>query len=170
MKNAHYWIKALDLVRHPEGGYYKESYRSSEIIQLAGLPERFLGPRVFSTCIYFLLLENEISHLHRIKSDEVWHFYTGSSLTIHVIDPQGGYQNMKLGQSIEVGEVLQGVVKAGCWFGAKIEGMGPYSLVGCSVAPGFEFEDFELADRTKLLRIYPQHHEIIELLTEQQEA
>jgi predicted cupin superfamily sugar epimerase len=166
MKNARYWIEALVLERHPEGGYYKESYRSSEIIQPAGLPARFPGPRFFSTCIYFLLSDNEVSHLHRIKSDEIWHFYTGSSLTIHVIDPQGGYQNIKLGQGIEMGEILQGVVKAGCWFGAKVEERGSYSLVGCSVAPGFEFEDFELADRSKLLQIYPQHHEIIKLLTE----
>jgi predicted cupin superfamily sugar epimerase len=170
MKNARYWIEALDLERHPEGGYYKESYRSSEIIQLVGLPGRFPGPRVFSTSIYFLLSDNEVSYLHRIKSDEIWHFYTGSSLAIHVIEPQGGYQKIMLGQGIEMGEVLQGVVKAGCWFGAKVEGTESYSLVSCNVAPGFEFEDFELADRSELLQIYPQHHEIIELLTEPSQA
>jgi predicted cupin superfamily sugar epimerase len=165
MKDAQYWIEKLNLKRHPEGGYYRETYRSSEIIKHAALPERFHGPRVFSTAIYFLLSGAEVSHLHRIKSDEIWHFYAGSSLMIHVIDLDGSYQKIKLGLDVDKGEAIQVVVHAGCWFGAELEELNSFCLVGCTVAPGFDFEDFELGGRNDLLQSYPQHHAIIRLLT-----
>lgn len=166
MKDARYWINELGLERHPEGGYYMETYRCSELIPPAGLPQRFHGPRCFSTAIYFLLSDREVSHLHRIKSDEVWHFYAGSTLLIHIIEPEGKHWNIRLGQDIAAGETLQGMVPAGCWFGAKVEDPGSYCLAGCTVAPGFEFEDFELADRDKMIEVYPQLREIIDVLTE----
>jgi predicted cupin superfamily sugar epimerase len=165
MKDAHFWIEALGLERHPEGGYFKETYRSSEIIHQAGLPDRFPGPRVFSTSIYFLLHGSGVSHLHRIKSDELWHFHEGGTLIIHVIEPDGKYREIRLGRDIEAGEVLQGVVPAGCWFGGRMDDPDSYCLVGCTVAPGFEFEDFELADRETLIHAYPHLREEIELLT-----
>ena len=97
MKDARYWIEKLQLARHPEGGYFRETYRSDEVISAAGLPARFGGPRAFSTAIYFLLPANEYSALHRIKSDEVWHFYAGRTLTVHIIEPGGAYRQIQLG-------------------------------------------------------------------------
>jgi predicted cupin superfamily sugar epimerase len=160
MKDAQYWIKKLQLARHPEGGYFKETYRSNETIRAAGLPPRFDEDRAFSTAIYFLLTGDDRSALHRIKSDEMWHFYAGSELTIHVIEPTGNYGQIKLG-----GDRFQAVVPAGCWFGATVEQRQAYALVGCTVAPGFDFADFELAKRDELIAQFPQHRVIIERLT-----
>jgi predicted cupin superfamily sugar epimerase len=165
MKDANFWIEGLGLEKHPEGGFYKETYRSGEILQSAGLPARFSGPRVFSTSIYFLLVGSEVSHLHRIKSDEIWHFHEGRTLIIHVIEPDGKHREIELGRDIERGEVLQGVVPAGCWFGGRMKDPDSYCLAGCTVSPGFDFEDFELADRDGSIHEYPHLREIIELLT-----
>jgi len=163
--DASYWIEALELERHPEGGHYRQMYRSNELIQRAGLPERFPGPRSFSTSIYFLLSGKDVSHFHRIKSDELWHYHLGSSLSIHFIDLDGKHQILHLGQDVERKDTFQAVVPAGCWFGAAVNDPDSFSLVGCTVAPGFDFEDFELGSRQELLRLYPQHRAIIELLT-----
>src|SRR5271169_4733771 len=97
MHPASYWVRKLGLIKHPEGGYYRETYRSAELITQQGLPARFGGARALSTAIYFLLPSDQISALHRIKSDEVWHFYTGSLLTIHVIDRDDACTQIKLG-------------------------------------------------------------------------
>ncbi len=153
-------MQKLGLQKHPEGGYYRETYRSAELIPHQGLPTRFGGARALSTAIYFLLPSNEISALHRIKSDEVWHFYTGSQLTIHVINEKGAYTQIKLGD-----DCFQAVVRAGWWFGATVDEPQSYALVGCTVAPGFDFADFEMAKRADLLAHYPRHHSIIERLT-----
>jgi len=158
-------IRRLDLARHPEGGWYRETYRCEEIIPGGALPERFGGPRPFSTSIYFLLEQREISALHRIKSDEIWHFHAGASLTIHILTPRGGRQELRLGPDLSAGESFQIVVAAGCWFGAEVSGAGEYSLVGCTVSPGFDSTDFQLGNRSELLREYPQHAEIINRLT-----
>lgn len=165
MKNARYWIDRLALVRHPEGGYYRETYRSKESIAREHLPERFGGDRAFSTAIYFLLPTGEFSAFHRIKHDEAWHFYEGSVLTLHVIDPKGEYSTMTLGRDVERGEALQAVVAAGCLFGASVDDPDSYALVGCTAAPGFDFDDFEMPGREELLERYPQHTGIIEKLT-----
>ena len=165
IRDSAYWIGKLDLVRHPEGGFFKESYRSAEVIPLCGLPERFDEERSFSTAIYFLLNRDDISALHRIKSDELWHFYDGHPLTLQVIDPCGGHYSILLGRDLEKGERLQAVVPAGCWFGAELAGGGDYALVGCSVAPGFDFNDFELAAKTELAALFPQHEALIGRLT-----
>jgi predicted cupin superfamily sugar epimerase len=160
MKDGQYWIRKLQLAKHPEGGYFKETYRSDETIPAAALPPRFDGVRAFSTAIYFLLTGGECSALHRIKSDEMWHFYAGSELTIHVIEPMGSYSQIKLG-----GDHLQAVVSAGCWFGATVDDPESYALVGCTVAPGFDFTDFELARRDELIAQFPRHRMIVEKLT-----
>jgi len=165
MKDAQYWIDHLGLVRHPEGGYYKETYRSRESIAREHLPERFGGDRAFSTAIIFLLAANEFSAFHRIKQDEVWHFYEGWAVTVHVIDPKGVYATMKLGRDVERGEMLQTVVEAGCLFGAAVDREGSYALVGCTGAPGFDFRDLEMPKREELLARCPQHRSIIEKLT-----
>lgn len=158
-------VARLELARHPEGGWFKESYRSGEAIGAEALPERFGGERSFCTAIYFLLEEGDISALHRIKSDELWHFYAGAPLTVQVVTPAGEHRELRLGQDLQKGESFQAVVPAGCWFGAELSGSGGYALVGCTVAPGFDFADFEMAKREELLRDYPDLQELILRLT-----
>ena len=148
---------------HPEGGWYKEVYRSSGSIPHKALPTEFTGSRSYCTSIYFLLEKGQISAFHRIKSDEIWHFYAGHPLNVHIIHPDGKPGLIKLGRNYDAGESLQAVVPAGCWFGSFTE--ENYSLVGCTVAPGFDFGDFEMAERQILLEKYPDYSEIILKLT-----
>ncbi|MDE2998264.1 MAG: cupin domain-containing protein [Gemmatimonadota bacterium] len=164
-RNADYWISELNLKAHPEGGHYREIYRSCETVQARDLPDRFNGPRAFSTAIYYLLEGNDYSALHRIRSDEIWHFYAGSSITIHTIDQSGVYERALLGNNPDNGESLTAVINAGCWYGATLNEPGSYSLMGGTVAPGFEFEDFELANRADLIRSFPRHLSVIQRLT-----
>ena len=105
------------------------------------------------------------SAFHRLRSDEIWHFYAGSGLIVHVIDPAAEYSCIRLGSDAENGEVLQAVVRAGCWFGSELADRSSFALVGCTVSPGFDFEDFELGKRLELVRCYPQHRRVIERLT-----
>jgi len=158
------WISALGLLPHPEGGFYRETYRSAETIEAVHLP-RFAGPRPYSTAIYFLLPGDHISALHRIESDEVWHFYAGSAVTLTIIDPNGKRTDQRLGGGVARGERFQVVVPAGCWYGAAVDDRGSWALLGGTVAPGFDFADFELADRATLLAEFPQHREAIVRLT-----
>jgi len=160
-------IRHLNLARHPEGGWFRETYRSSEQIDPAALPGRYGGSRSFSTAIYFLLEPGDFSALHRIKSDEIWHWHAGSALCIEIIDLEGTHNILMLGQDIEAGELFQIVIPAGCWFGVAPQSDG-YTLVSCTVAPGFDFADFKMADRAILTRQYPQHAEIIQRLTRTQ--
>lgn len=166
MKDSAYWIDKLQLEKHPEGGFYRETYRSGESLNENCLPDRFHGERSFSTAIYFLLRGDEISALHRIRSDEIWHFYTGSSLAIYRIDGSGDLSRIILGTDYDRGEVFQAVIRAGCWFGAAVKVQASFSLVGCTVAPGFDYSDFELGKREELIAVYPQHRSIIERLSE----
>lgn len=198
MRDAQYWIRKLGLEPHPEGGYFRQTYKSELKIaaegqkshpcaENAGRVGQLYGdaPRAASTAIYFLLEKGNFSVLHRLRSDEMWHFYAGSPLVVHVISVEGECSSILLGDDPERGEVFQAVVKAGCWFGAEVardsdvsqkqrdpstgsgQAMGHpfYALVGCTVAPGFEFEDFELAKREELAAKYPQHREMIRRLT-----
>jgi uncharacterized protein len=162
---ASYWVEKYNMQPHPEGGYYAETYRASETIPQAALPARFSGDRSFSTAIYFLLEAHHFSALHRIQADEVWHFYAGGPLNVYVIGPTGEQRVIRLGSNPDQGEVFQAVVPAGCWFGSKPAEGTAYSLVGCTVAPGFDFADFELAERENLLKTYPHCQEVIQLLT-----
>jgi predicted cupin superfamily sugar epimerase len=158
-------ITELDLARHAEGGYYRQTYRSERNIELSASGDVFPNARPFSTAIYYLLCDDDFSALHRIRSDEIWHFYRGSGLAIYAIDPTGTLTQNRLGSGIERGEAYQIVVKAGCWFGAMLEEPGSYALVGCTVSPGFDFRDFDLADRNSLIQAFPHHRKIIERLT-----
>jgi predicted cupin superfamily sugar epimerase len=163
--NARFWIEKLGLDKHPEGGFFRETYRSEGSIPECVLSRDREGARSFSTAIYFLLYELDFSAFHRIRSDELWHFYAGSRLHIHVIDPQGDYQMIRLGDNPENGETFQAVVRAGCWFGAELADTRSFALVGCTVAPGFDYRDFEMAGRTELLNRFPLHSAIINKLT-----
>lgn len=164
--NATYYIDKLKLESHPEGGFYKETYRDKNAIGI-GADTSFPNGRNYSTAIYFLLRTEEFSAFHRIKSDELWHFYTGKSLSIYCITPGGKLEIIKLGPDIENGEVFQAVVPAGYWFASRLEKNEPgtYALVGCTVAPGFDFKDFEMAGRQQLFNEFPQHMEMITELT-----
>ncbi|WP_187143210.1 cupin domain-containing protein [Terriglobus albidus] len=152
-------IVHLGLERHPEGGWYRQTYLAAKKVHTAR------GERAASTAIYFLLSGNEFSALHRIQSDEVWHFYAGDTLIVSVIHPDGRHEDLLLGQSLPAGETLQGWVAAGAWFGARLKWPGTYALVGCTVAPGFDFADFEMGNREVLLRQFPQHAELVAKLT-----
>ena len=177
-QDAQYWIHKLQLSPHPEGGYYRQTYRSDLTIARAGLPPAFPGDRQASTAIYFLLEGKNFSAFHRLRSDEVWHFYAGAPLVVHVISPSGDYSIISLGADPDAGQVLQAVVPAGCWFASHVVenahppaksagrvGQPSWSLVGCTVSPGFEFEDFELAEREQLANKFPCQRQIIERLT-----
>jgi len=165
-QDAPYWIHHLHLDPHPEGGYYRQTYRADVILAEAALPNGFRGARAASTAIYFLLDGRDFSAFHCLRSDEMWHFYAGGTLILHVIDPAGQYSTILLGNNPEAGEEFQAVVKAGCWFASEPRDPNSCALVGCTVAPGFDFADFELANR-QLTRRFPQHREIIERLTRQ---
>lgn len=159
-------INQYGLEKHPEGGYYKETYRSEGMISSNALDSQFDGDRHYSTAIYFLLPSGAKSKLHKIKSDEIWHFYMGSPLNIVQIHPDGQVEDVMLGQNIDQGSRVQHVVPAGCWFGAYPYVDDSFSFVGCTVAPGFDFEDFEMGDRSMLVQEFPHAKAIIEKLTE----
>ncbi len=163
--DADYWIATLQLRAHPEGGHFTETYRSADVIPASGLPARFGGGRPCATAIYFLLKDREVSAFHRLRADEVWHHYAGCSLTLHIIDAGGALHERRLGPEAARGEAFQVTVPAGCWFGASVDDPQSYSLAGCTVAPGFAYEDFELGARHSLIEHYPQHRQLIERLT-----
>lgn len=156
-------IDRLDLEAHPEGGYYRRTYESGETIPSDVLPAGYESPRRLGSSILFLLPAEEVSRLHRLRGDEMWHFYEGASLDIHVFGGEEGYRTLRLGSDLRAGEFPQHVVRGGHWFGATVP--EEYALVGCTVWPEFRFEDFEMADRAELLRQYPDQQSVIERLT-----
>ena len=150
-------INHFDMLPHPEGGFYKETYRSSELC--------LNGTRYIKTVIYFLLRSEDVSHFHRIKSDEMWYYHSGSPLIVHSIDDQGIYKVQKVGINFSEGEIPQYLVPKNTIFGSTVLEKDSYSLVSCSVSPGFDFEDFELFKQSDLLEQFPLHHKIISKLT-----
>jgi uncharacterized protein len=161
---ASFWIDHLHMIPHPEGGHYAISYRSELTLPHEAIPHH-KGPRVACTCIYFLLQEGEISALHRIASDEIWHFYAGGGLDVYEIEPAGQLNIHTLGPDPTKHMLFQSWVPAKSWFGARVPiGMG-YALVGCTVSPGFDFADFDMGDRNTLISLFPQHQNLIEELT-----
>lgn len=158
-------VKELNLIPHPEGGYYKETYRSSLKISSSCLPESFSGDRNIATGIYFLIEKGNFSALHKIKSDETWHFYFGEALDVIEINEEGVLKITSIGSNIPQGEIFQYTVKANTWFGSRVKENGNMSLVGCTVYPGFDFNDFELAKRQELIQLFPHHSKIITELT-----
>jgi uncharacterized protein len=189
--DAKYWIEKLGLKEHPEGGYFRQTYKSELRIapEASGRAPAVVkgaarmgqpglhGSRAASTGIYFLLEGKNFSAFHRLRSDEMWHFYAGSPLVVHVLDLAGEYSSILLGGDPSPGQVFQAIVWAGCWFAAELAQdphfspnpleveHRPYALVGCTVAPGFEFEDFELARREELEAKYPGQKQMIQKLT-----
>lgn len=150
-------VKSLDLLPHPEGGFYKETYRSDSTVETA------FGQRNLATSIYFLLTSENVSRFHRIKSDEHWYFHEGSPLTVHTLDENGHHQ-LNLGPVSSISSPYQ-LVPANTIFGSSVDEKKSYALVSCVVSPGFDFQDFELFNTQDLLQQYPKHQSIIEKLT-----
>ena len=163
-RDAAYWIEALALAPHPEGGWFRETWRSPETLD-AGLPARFGGGRALATAIVYLLPAGAHSRLHRLRADEVWHLYDGGPLHLHQLAPERGHVRLTLGLDVRRGESPQAIVPHGTWFGAEVADGAAFALAGCTVAPGFSFEDFELGSRATLLAQYPAGRACIERLT-----
>jgi uncharacterized protein len=181
-EEATFLIQRLNLSKHPEGGYYRETYRDDRIIELDiqkrkeqeskygkfhSSSSSSSSARSISSTIYYLLDGGQVSALHRLRSaDEIWHFYAGSSLTIYILE-EGSKKlgEFRLGNNIQDGDMFQLIVRRGSWFGATVNDPSSYSLVGCTVSPAFDFEDFELGQREKLVDMYPEYKLIIEKLT-----
>jgi uncharacterized protein len=157
-KDAVNLIKRLKLKKHPEGGYFKQTYTADTVVNIVGYDK----PRYISTAIYYMLVGDQFSALHRVKSDELWHHYTGGSLTLYAIHNRK-LSRIKMGKSR--GEVPQVVIKANTWFAASLNDKESYCLLGCTVSPGFDYNDWELAERNELIKTYPQHRTIIERYT-----
>jgi uncharacterized protein len=167
---ASWWIEQLGLEPHPEGGYFRETFRADESLAGDALPARYGGAaRAISTSIYYLLERGQRSRLHRLASDEMWHFHAGDPVTVHLLDDAAGYRAPVVGLGLEGGETPQLHIPRGTWFGATLdhsdaaEAAG-FVLVGCTVAPGFDFDDFEVAEREPILRGYPQHADVLSRL------
>lgn len=159
MRNPEYYVEQLELLPHPEGGFYKETYRDDYTVT-----NRNGDIRSASTGIYFLITKGNFSAFHKIESDEIWHFYDGSALEVAILHEDGQLETINIGKDIENGEKLQAVVPAGKWFASRVT-KGDYVLVGCTVSPGFDFEDFVMAERSELIKQFPQHQNIITELT-----
>ena len=159
--DAQYYITHLHLQPHPEGGYFRETYRSDERIPASAISTGFSGFRSISTAIYYLLERGDFSAFHRIKSDECWHFYAGQTLLIHMIKEDAGYSCVQIGDDIDAGETFQFTVPAGAWFAVEPASYCQFALAGCTVAPGFDFLDFEMADRQTMFDAFPEHRDII---------
>ena len=155
MKSAQYYIEKLDMIPHVEGGYFKDSIISKDFFRE--------DKKLFSS-IYFLLKTGEVSHFHRLTSDEMWYYHDGQALTIYMITPDGELITKQLGLDVERGEVPQVLVPKGYIFGSSMNNDG-FALVGCMVAPAFTFDDFELFERAELLNMYPNLEDIIKKLT-----
>jgi uncharacterized protein len=154
-------IKKLKLKKHPEGGFYSETYRSKSAFNKSHLPKKFGGRRNHSTAIYFLLTGKHFSAFHRLKADEVWHFYSGSPLNLYVIQKNGKLKKIVLGKN----HYYQTVIHAEQWFAAEVTEPKSYSLVGCTVSPGFHYDDFELGEKSELIKLYPDLKGLIYKLT-----
>lgn len=176
-----YIINKLNLIKLvEEGGYYRETYRSDQHIVISDFSDNDLEDNIYfyslpenkssdirsvSTLIYYLLDGDQFSAFHKVRYDEIWHFYKGSSVSLYVLTDSEKTLNIQIGNDLENNENIQCVIKGNTWFGAEINDKSLYSLIGCSVSPGFDFKDFELGERDKLIKIYPQHEYVINRLT-----
>ncbi|MEI7941719.1 MAG: cupin domain-containing protein [Candidatus Riflemargulisbacteria bacterium] len=166
MLTAKQIITKLKLIPHPEeGGFYRETYRSTETIEKDALPLRYMGGREYCTCIYYLLTPTTFSHIHRLQSDEIFHFYLGDPCEMIQLSPDGTGEIITLGQDIESEQQMQIVVNKHTWQGMKLKEGGKFALLGTTVAPSFEFQDYEHGKRESLLIKYPEFQEQIINLT-----
>ncbi len=148
-----------------EGGYYVQTYRCSETLDAESLPERYTGGRRLATAILYLLTPDTFSAMHRVRSDEIWSFHLGDPVQMLQLKPDGRGDTVILGSDVLKGQTVQTVVRAGTWQGARLVEGGSLALMGTVVAPGFEFEDFELALPGRLMESYPENIDLIRALT-----
>lgn len=157
-------LRKLQMEPHPEGGYFKETFRSQHTFSKTELNRE--GPeRSYATSILYLLMGRDVSKMHRLQSDEIWYFHAGSGCFLHIISPEGEYEKVYLSLDVENGGIPQAVVPAGSWFGAEVADRRDFCLVGCAMAPGFDFADWEMGNGEELCQQYPQHAEWIRELT-----
>lgn len=147
------WINHLNLRKHPEGGYYKEVFRSNKQVD---------DSKSAVTSIYYLLEKNDRSAFHRLASPEIWYFHAGSPLMLYIIHPNGELESHLMSADISGNQQI--AIEPGCWFAADIPSRVGYTLVSCAVAPAFTFDDFELGDLQTLVKEYPQHKELLKRL------
>jgi predicted cupin superfamily sugar epimerase len=153
-------IEKLKLIKHPEGGFYRETYRAEKLITLDDGRERNAG-----TAIYYLLKDADKSHFHKVSSDELWLFHQGMPLEIFIISKDGRIEIKTLGNRLDRDEEPQVIVKANTWFAAQVKGEKGFALVTCTVAPGFDFDDFELGKKDELIKLFPNIKNEIEKLS-----
>jgi len=166
MPTAEELIALLQLQPHPkEGGFFRETYRSADRLAAAHLPGRYGSDRSASTAIYYLLTPTSISPLHRLATDEVFHFYLGSPVRMLHLGPGKEAREIILGPDVAAGHQLQVVAPRGVWQGSVLEPGGSFALLGCTVAPGFEYADYEHGQRAELTVQFPEHAEMIRRLT-----
>ena len=159
-------IRQLELTPHPEeGGYFRETYRSSENLQGGSLPTRYSSSRSLGTALYYMLTPNSVSTMHRLITDEIFHFYLGDPVEMLWLCPDGSARLLTLGQDLMEGELLQVVVPMGTWFGARLIPGGRLALMGTTMAPGFEYTDYEPGDQATLIAQYPAQEALIRKLT-----
>ena len=165
--NVRELVEKLGLEPHPvEGGYFRETYRSEDVLPAGALPHRYGGDRTLSTAIYYLLTPDTVSRMHRLRSDEIFHFYAGDPVEMLQLLPDGSHKVVLIGSDIPAGQLPQVIVPRGVWQGARLAEGGEYALMGTTVAPGFDFADYETGDRESLLRAYPACGDMIRKLTE----
>lgn len=155
---AAFWIKHLALLPHPEGGHYREVFRSEKQVSRVSQAKTWSA----LTSIYYLLEDSDYSGFHRITSDELWYFHAGVPLHIHIITDSG--EHLVHEMSGKESGSLSVAVKANQWFAAEVAGASGFTLVSCAVAPGFEFSEFEMARKEQMLRLYPQHSALLKRL------
>jgi len=160
--NARYYIEKLKLEAHPEGGWFREVYRSEDKLKGNG---EFPDGRNYATSIYFLITAGNFSALHRIKSDETWHFYGGDPIEIAEIDESGKPVYTVVGDMKSSEPVFQYTVRAGRWFGSRVAANGKFALAGCTVSPGFDFRDFEMGVSSILKSEFPESESLINQFT-----
>jgi hypothetical protein len=159
-------IALLNLKPHPEeGGYFVETYRSEEVLSPEALPDRYGGQRCCYTAIYYLLTADTTSSIHRLRSDEIFHFYLGDPVEMLHLWPDGSGKVLLLGTDMVAGMRPQVTVPRGVWQGARLRPGGRFALLGTTVSPGFEYEDYETGQRDWLVRTYPDFRDLIIALT-----
>lgn len=165
-------MKAEDIIRllgleplDEEGGFFKSSYRSPDILPVSALPKRYGGPRHLGSAIYYLITPDNCSRLHRLATDELYHFYLGDPVCLVRLFPDGATDSLTLGRDIANGQSLQAIVPRGCWQGGYLQDGGSFALMGATLCPGFDGDDFELGCRRELAEIYPDCKALIEKLT-----
>ncbi|PSR05791.1 MAG: hypothetical protein BRD49_03875 [Bacteroidetes bacterium SW_10_40_5] len=164
-QSAFYWIDVLGLEKHIEGGYFRETYRSEEMIPGEYLPQRLEGERHIATSIYFLIYDNVFSAFHKLKGDELWHHVDGEPVHLYFLMPNGELKIKKLGKEPEKGYYPQLFVERNIWFAGRVRDSNGFSLVTCTTSPGFDYRDFALGKREELAKEFPMHEKIIDELT-----